>query len=74
MRNTKKVSMFPVGLVTDLQVSSPIVDLKTGKVIGFYDGFLAGRKFPVDFGGFAVSLDFIRKVKLIFILIKDIIC
>jgi len=55
MRGTKRVSMFPVGLVTKLGVSSPIV--RGGKVHGFYDGWLANRKFAVDMAGFAVNVD-----------------
>lgn len=57
MRRTKRVSMFPVGLVTKLGVSTPIV--RSGKVVGFYDGWIAQRKFPVDMAGFAVSVPFI---------------
>ncbi|XP_063600681.1 galactosylgalactosylxylosylprotein 3-beta-glucuronosyltransferase P-like [Penaeus indicus] len=56
IRVTRQVSMFPVGLVTRLGVSSPIV--AEGKVIGFYDGWIAGRRFPVDMAGFAVNLKF----------------
>ncbi|XP_042883834.1 galactosylgalactosylxylosylprotein 3-beta-glucuronosyltransferase P-like [Penaeus japonicus] len=56
IRVTRQVSMFPVGLVTRLGVSSPIV--AEGKVIGFYDGWIAGRKFPVDMAGFAVNVKF----------------
>ncbi|KAG0725565.1 Galactosylgalactosylxylosylprotein 3-beta-glucuronosyltransferase P [Chionoecetes opilio] len=57
MRWTQKVSMFPVGLVTNLGVSTPIV--RAGKVVGFYDGWIARRKFPVDMAGFAVSVAFL---------------
>lgn len=57
MRWTKRVSMFPVGLVTKLGVSTPIV--RAGKVVGFYDGWIAKRKFPVDMAGFAVSVPFL---------------
>lgn len=49
--------MWPVGLVTKLGVSSPIV--RNGTFAGFYDGWLAGRKFPVDMAGFAVSVKFL---------------
>ncbi|CAG0899398.1 unnamed protein product [Darwinula stevensoni] len=56
MRWTKKVSMWPVGLVTHLGVSSPVVI--DGRVIGFYDGWIEGRKFPVDMAGFAVGIPF----------------
>ena len=52
--------MWPVGLVTELGVSSPIV--RQGKVIGFYDGWKAYRKFPVDMAGFAVNLKLIHTV------------
>lgn len=57
IRYTKRVSMFPVGLVTKLGVSSPIV--KNGIFAGFYDGWIAGRKFPVDMAGFAISVKFL---------------
>lgn len=49
MRYTKKVSMFPVGLIGRYGVSSPIV--KNGTLSGFYDGWIGGRKFPVDMAG-----------------------
>lgn len=54
MQTTEKVTMWPVGLVTDLGVSSPIV--KNGRVVGFYDGWNGQRKFPVDMAGFAINL------------------
>ncbi|XP_063709902.1 galactosylgalactosylxylosylprotein 3-beta-glucuronosyltransferase P isoform X2 [Culicoides brevitarsis] len=56
MRFTKKVSMWPVGLVGKLGVSSPVV--KNGTIIGFYDGWNGGRKYPVDMAGFAVNIPF----------------
>ncbi|EEB10296.1 glucuronyltransferase-S, putative [Pediculus humanus corporis] len=59
IRTTKKVSMFPVGLCTKFGVSSPVV--KNGTFAGFYDGWLGGRKFPVDMAGFAINLDFLLK-------------
>lgn len=49
--------MWPVGLITKLGISSPV--LKDGKFVGFYDGWIAGRKFPVDMAGFAVSVSFL---------------
>jgi len=52
--------MFPVGLCTKFGVSSPVV--KAGKLAGFYDGWIGGRKFPVDMAGFAVNLDFLFSV------------
>ncbi|KAG7200896.1 hypothetical protein KM043_003259 [Ampulex compressa] len=57
IRKTKKVSMFPVGLCTKFGLSSPIIN--NGKFAGFYDGWIAGRKFPVDMAGFAVSVSFL---------------
>ncbi|XP_011148820.3 galactosylgalactosylxylosylprotein 3-beta-glucuronosyltransferase P [Harpegnathos saltator] len=59
IRKTKTVSMFPVGLCTKFGLSSPI--LKNGKFAGFYDGWIAGRKFPVDMAGFAVSVKFLQQ-------------
>lgn len=49
--------MFPVGLITKAGVSSPIV--RNGSFVGFYDGWIGGRKFAVDMAGFAVSVDFL---------------
>lgn len=49
--------MWPVGLITKLGVSTPVVH--KGKFMGFYDGWIAGRKFPVDMAGFAVSVKFL---------------
>ena len=60
MRWTEKVSMWPVGLVTHLGVSSPVV--VNGKVISFYDGWFGARKFPVDMAGFAVNIKFLLTV------------
>ncbi|KAF5289593.1 hypothetical protein FQA39_LY15040 [Lamprigera yunnana] len=57
IRYTKRVSMFPVGLITKLGVSSPVV--RNGVFAGFYDGWVAGRKFPIDMAGFAVSVKFL---------------
>lgn len=61
MRPTETVSMWPVGLIGDYTVSSPIV--KDGKVVAFYDGWPAGRKFQVDMAGFAVNVGFLKKQK-----------
>ncbi|XP_062134516.1 galactosylgalactosylxylosylprotein 3-beta-glucuronosyltransferase P isoform X1 [Drosophila sulfurigaster albostrigata] len=59
MRYTKKVSMWPVGLVTKTGVSSPII--REGKLEGYYDGWIGGRKYPVDMAGFAVSVKFLHE-------------
>lgn len=58
MRYTKKVSMWPVGLVTKVGLSSPVVN-EHGGVIDFYDGWIASRKFPVDMAGFALNVQLI---------------
>lgn len=52
--------MWPVGLLTSYGMSSPIV--KNGRVTGFYDGWVANRRFPVDMAGFAVSVKMILNV------------
>ena len=54
IRTTRKVSVFPVGLILKYGVSSPIV--KDGVVTGFFDAFQAGRHFAMDMAGFAVSV------------------
>ncbi|XP_046683052.1 galactosylgalactosylxylosylprotein 3-beta-glucuronosyltransferase S isoform X2 [Homalodisca vitripennis] len=59
IRDTNKVSMFPVGLIGEYGVSAPIV--KEGKVVGFYDSWPAKRKFPVDMAGFAVNVEYLLK-------------
>lgn len=52
--------MFPVGLLTEAGLSTPV--LKDGRFIGWYDGWIGGRKFPVDMAGFAVSVPFLLTV------------
>lgn len=59
MRETRRVSMFPVGLIGQQGVSSPIV--KDGQVVGFSDSWFGRRKFPVDMAGFAINLAFLRE-------------
>ncbi|XP_045531054.1 galactosylgalactosylxylosylprotein 3-beta-glucuronosyltransferase S-like [Pieris brassicae] len=58
IRLTKKVSMFPVGLIGDYGVSSPVV--KDGKVVGFFDSWPGSRMFAVDMAGFAVNIEFLK--------------
>lgn len=60
IRSVKNVGMWPVGLLTSFGISSPVV--KNGRVTGFYDGWVANRRFPVDMAGFAVSVKRILKV------------
>ncbi|XP_043648557.1 galactosylgalactosylxylosylprotein 3-beta-glucuronosyltransferase P isoform X2 [Drosophila teissieri] len=59
MRYINKVAMWPVGLVTKTGVSSPII--QEGKLVGYYDGWIGGRKYPVDMAGFAVSVKFLKE-------------
>lgn len=53
--------MWPVGLIGKFGVSSPVV--KNGTIIGFYDSWSGGRKFPVDMAGFAVNVQFLLSRK-----------
>uniref|UniRef100_A0A182QZC4 Galactosylgalactosylxylosylprotein 3-beta-glucuronosyltransferase n=1 Tax=Anopheles farauti TaxID=69004 RepID=A0A182QZC4_9DIPT len=57
IRTTRKVSMFPVGLIGDYGISTPIV--RNGRVEAFFDSWPAKRKWPVDMAGFAVSLGYL---------------
>ncbi|XP_056383514.1 galactosylgalactosylxylosylprotein 3-beta-glucuronosyltransferase 3 [Hyla sarda] len=54
MRNTLKVSVWPVGLVGGLRYEGPVVS--AGKVVGFHTAWKTHRPFPIDMAGFAVSL------------------
>ncbi|XP_046571900.1 galactosylgalactosylxylosylprotein 3-beta-glucuronosyltransferase 2-like [Haliotis rubra] len=54
MRKTKKVSVWPVGLVGGLRFESPIV--KNGKVTGWFTYWKPDRPFALDMAGFAVNL------------------
>lgn len=60
MRYTKRVSMWPVGLMSSSGVSTPV--LQKGEFIGWYDGFISNRVFPVDMAGFAVSVELLHQV------------
>lgn len=57
IRFIRKVGMWPVGLISKYGVSSPIV--VNGSITGFYDGWIGGRKYPIDMAGFAVSVKFL---------------
>lgn len=59
IRSTRKVSMFPVGLIGDYAISTPVV--RHGKVDGFFDSWPAKRKWPVDMAGFAVNLEYMGR-------------
>lgn len=53
MRQTKAVSVWPVGLVGGLKWEGPIC--KDGKVIKFYTAWKPSRPFPLDMAGFAIN-------------------
>ncbi|KAM8880780.1 galactosylgalactosylxylosylprotein 3-beta-glucuronosyltransferase 3 [Synchiropus splendidus] len=54
MRNTQRVSVWPVGLVGGMKFERPVVE--GGKVVRFHTGWRPTRPFPMDMAGFAVSL------------------
>ncbi|KAK1150847.1 galactosylgalactosylxylosylprotein 3-beta-glucuronosyltransferase 3-like [Acipenser oxyrinchus oxyrinchus] len=54
MRFTKRVSVWPVGLVGGVRFERPLVE--RGQVTGFYTAWKPNRPFPMDMAGFAVSL------------------
>lgn len=56
IRSVKDVGMWPVGLITEYGISSPVVENANGRITGFYDGWIANRTFAVDMAGFAVSV------------------
>lgn len=56
MRSTKEVGVWPVGLVGGLMVERPLLNLTTGKVIGWNAVWRPDRVFPIDMAGFAVNL------------------
>jgi galactosylgalactosylxylosylprotein 3-beta-glucuronosyltransferase 3 len=51
---TKKVSVFPVGLVGEVMVEKP--NVVSGKVVGWSVGWGKERPFATDMAGFAVNL------------------
>lgn len=57
MRDTKGVSVWPVGLVGGMRFESPVVE--GGKVVRFHTGWRPNRPFPIDMASFAVSLQLI---------------
>ncbi|ROL49585.1 Galactosylgalactosylxylosylprotein 3-beta-glucuronosyltransferase 2 [Anabarilius grahami] len=57
MRSTRRVSVWPVGLVGGRRYERPLVE--KGKVVGWYTGWKADRPFAIDMAGFAVNLQVI---------------
>ncbi|XP_059162274.1 galactosylgalactosylxylosylprotein 3-beta-glucuronosyltransferase 3-like [Physella acuta] len=58
MRYTKKVSVWPVGLVGYLRYESPVI--KDGKVVGWFTYWKPKRPFALDMAGFAINLNLIH--------------
>ncbi|XP_029470726.1 galactosylgalactosylxylosylprotein 3-beta-glucuronosyltransferase 3 [Rhinatrema bivittatum] len=54
MRFTRRVAVWPVGLVGGLRFERPLVE--KGKVVGFHTAWKPNRPFPMDMAGFAVAL------------------
>lgn len=54
MRDTRRVSVWPVGLVGGMRFERPLVE--GGRVVRFHTGWRPSRPFPLDMAGFAVSL------------------
>ncbi|OBS57397.1 hypothetical protein A6R68_11479, partial [Neotoma lepida] len=54
MRTTRKVSVWPVGLVGGRRYERPLV--KNGKVVGWYTGWREDRPFAIDMAGTAEFL------------------
>lgn len=57
MRHTKKISVWPVGLVGGLKWEGPIC--KDGSVIKFYTLWKPERPMPLDMAGFAINVKLI---------------
>ena len=55
MRQTRKVSVWPVGLVGKLKYESPLLN-KFGKVFGWRTKWKTERTFALDMAGFAINL------------------
>lgn len=60
MRYTKKVSVWPVGLVGGLMVEKPLLDT-SGHVVGWNSAWKPERPFPLDMAGFAINLELFLK-------------
>lgn len=52
MRYIKKVALFPIGLIKNFGLSSPIV--RNGTLSGYYESWIGNRKYAIDMAGFAV--------------------
>lgn len=57
MKDTKKVSVWPVGICGGLRFEGPIC--KHGKVTGWHTAWGFERPFPIDMAGFAINVQFL---------------
>ncbi|KAK9872157.1 hypothetical protein WA026_016211 [Henosepilachna vigintioctopunctata] len=55
----ENVGVWPVGLVGGLNIETPILDPKTGKVASYKSGWKPDRPFAIDMAGFGINVDLI---------------
>eukprot|EP00123_Amoebidium_parasiticum_P015744 comp23129_c2_seq1/m.37291 comp23129_c2_seq1/g.37291 ORF comp23129_c2_seq1/g.37291 comp23129_c2_seq1/m.37291 type:complete len:341 (-) comp23129_c2_seq1:901-1923(-) len=60
IRSTNAVSCWAMGFSGGRMYERCTLDKKTGKVNGFVSNFMAGRKFVLDMGAFAVNLKMVH--------------
>ena len=61
IRKTQRVSVFPVGLVSERPVSTPIIS--QGQITEFYEGWRGNRTYPIDMAGFALSIKHFKQAR-----------
>lgn len=54
------MSVFPIGLIGDWLVDSPVV--KDGSIVGFHVVWIGNRKYPLDMAQFAVKVKTLKEV------------
>lgn len=57
----QNVSCFYSKIIMFFKLLSPSPIFEQGKLVGFYDSWPAGRHYPIDMGGFAVSVDLLLR-------------
>ncbi len=60
MRYTRRVSVWPVGLVGGMKFERPIVN-EQDKVTGWYAGWRPERPFAMDMAGFALNIELLHE-------------
>ena len=58
---TETVSLWPAGALDEYFVISPV--LRNDRIHSIFGGWSGGRKYPVDFAQFAISLKLLRNVR-----------